>query len=29
MPTIAPVIEPTITEYRNTGLTDIRLIWMR
>ena len=28
MPTIAPVIAPIITEYRNAGLTDIRLIWM-
>src|SRR5689334_6090759 len=29
MPTIAPVVAPIIIEYRNTGLTDMRLIWMR
>ena len=29
MPTTAPQVAPTITQYRKTGLTDIRLIWMR
>src|SRR5689334_8620263 len=29
MPTMAPDMAPTINEYRNTGLTDMRLIWVR